>query len=233
MVSTVTTKAPAMMPLLSRGKHRNPRRGACLMELTSFLAGERWTDHPACTHPLVAALARLVNDNTSDAERQRLTVFVPALIGLTSDDPRWDAVVARRAAMTALPVAAEHRQRGLAVGILAAERCLDQLDGRPAGTLSAEARAVLTEVPRAWEWAQRFSRGHDVTPAVFHTRCAPSIVQTAVAGAVESCSAGRDALLREMLQRAIAECAELRAPTPTPNEIGELTQQEIAVCAHQ
>ena len=45
---------PELVPVLSRGKHRNPRRGACFMELASYLAGERWSDHPACTHPLLA-----------------------------------------------------------------------------------------------------------------------------------------------------------------------------------
>jgi len=28
------------------------------MEFASYLAGERWSDHPACTHPLLAVLAR-------------------------------------------------------------------------------------------------------------------------------------------------------------------------------
>jgi len=56
-----TLTAPELMPVLSRGKHRNPRRGACFMEMVSFLAGERWSDHPACTHPLLAEMARLVN----------------------------------------------------------------------------------------------------------------------------------------------------------------------------
>ena len=40
---------PALLPVLSRGKHRNPRKGACFMEFASLLAGERWSDHPACT----------------------------------------------------------------------------------------------------------------------------------------------------------------------------------------
>jgi hypothetical protein len=61
-----------MLPMLGRGKHRNPKKGACFMELASFLAGERWSDHPSCTHPLVAMLARAVNDLTSDHARPRL-----------------------------------------------------------------------------------------------------------------------------------------------------------------
>jgi hypothetical protein len=42
------TDLPELVPVLSRGKHRNPRRGACFMELASYLAGERWSDQPAC-----------------------------------------------------------------------------------------------------------------------------------------------------------------------------------------
>ncbi len=43
------------------------------MELASYLAGERWSDHPACTHPLLAAVARDVNDYTSGYEDARCT----------------------------------------------------------------------------------------------------------------------------------------------------------------
>ena len=49
---------PDLLPILSPGRHRSPRTGACFMELASLLAGEPWSDHPACTHPLLAAVAR-------------------------------------------------------------------------------------------------------------------------------------------------------------------------------
>ena len=61
-------RSPELVPVLSAGRHRNPRKGACFMEMASFLAGERWSDHPSCTHPLLASLARLVNDSL---ERRR------------------------------------------------------------------------------------------------------------------------------------------------------------------
>ncbi len=61
------TTLPDLVPVLSAGRHRNPRKGACFMEMASFLAGERWSDHPSCTHPLLASLARLVNDSLGDA----------------------------------------------------------------------------------------------------------------------------------------------------------------------
>src|SRR6266550_704294 len=140
---------PELIPILSRGKHRSPRAGACFMELASFLAGERWSDHPACTHPLLGTVARLVNDHTSDAGRQRLAVLIPSVIGRTSDDLHVDARIALRSAAIALPVAAAERQRVLAVAILACDRILAGLDGRPADRPGAQARAVLDQVPLA------------------------------------------------------------------------------------
>src|SRR5664280_464897 len=85
-----TVTAPESMPVLSRGRHRNPRRGACFMEMASFMAGESWSDHPACTHPLLAELARLVNDSVSDRLRPRLVPMIPSVIGLTSQDVHVD-----------------------------------------------------------------------------------------------------------------------------------------------
>src|SRR6266496_3046468 len=126
---------PQLLPVLSRGKHRNPRRGACFMELASLLAGERWSDHPGCTHPLLAALARHVNDCTSDANRQRLAGLIPSVIGLTSDDPHLDALIALRCATTALPVVAAERQRVMAVAILTGDRVPADLAGPLPGAL--------------------------------------------------------------------------------------------------
>jgi hypothetical protein len=100
------THLPALVPVLSRGKHRSPRRGACFMELASYLAGERWSDDPACTHPLLAVLARDVNDYTSDAGRPALARLVPSVIGLAGEDLHIDARIALLCARTALPVAA-------------------------------------------------------------------------------------------------------------------------------
>lgn len=119
-MSGYETDAPELIPVLSRGKHRNPRRGACFMELASYLAGERWSDHPACTHPLLAALARDVNDYSSDAARGRLVRLIPSVIGLTGDDLHLDARIALSCARMALPVVAAGRQPSHLVGSLIA-----------------------------------------------------------------------------------------------------------------
>ncbi|PZR53325.1 hypothetical protein DNL40_07295 [Xylanimonas oleitrophica] len=191
--------------MLGRGKHRNPKKGACFMELASFLAGERWSDHPQCTHPLLAMLARAVNDLTSDAARPRLAPLIPSVIGLTSDDPRWDVRIALRAARTALPVAPADRQQTLAVAIIGAERMLDVLDGRPEGSLEPESVEALAAVPRTAEWAQKFCAGTHVRPKRFVRDAAPSVVSTAVQGISEAFVPDVDARLRELLAAVIGD----------------------------
>lgn len=210
--------APDLLPVLSRGKHRTARKGACFMEMASFLAGEPWSDHPACTHRLLAGTARMVNDSASDDGRQRLAGLIPDVIGLTSDDPRWDVLIARRAAFAALPIAAGERQRVLAVGILACERVLAQLDGRAPGDITDESRWALSDVPDAYKWALRYSGDHDVPLERFCEASAPSIVLTAVAATANACIADRDSALRELLESAIDETRRLAdemSPRPT------------------
>jgi hypothetical protein len=218
---------PALLPLLSRGKHRSPRKGACFMELASVLAGERWSDHPACTHPLLAALARHVNDNTTDAARPRLAGLIPSVIGLTGDDLRIDARIALRAARTALPVVAADRQRVMAVGVLACERVLADLDGRPAGDLQEASRSALARAPHAWAWAERFAaHGGGPSGRRFRQQAAPIIVRNAAEGIAQACVPDPDAMLRDLLVQAIADCASLTGraqhgdPAPSPARLG-------------
>lgn len=198
--------APDHIPILSRGRHRTPRSGACFMEFASYLAGERWSDHPRCTHPLLAALARGVNDHTSDEGRQLLAPLIPSVIGLTSDDRHVDAHLALLCARTALPVVSEDQQRVMAVSVLASERALAHLDGRPVADLDGTSRVALDQAPRAAAWARRFT--DELTPSVkrFHRTAAPSIVSSAVRGIATACVPDRDALLRGLLTEAISGC---------------------------
>src|SRR5690554_7264508 len=109
--------SPDVMPVLSPGKHRSPRHGACFMEFASYLAGERWSDHPLCTHPLLAFLARGVNDFSSDTARSKLVPLIPSVIGLSGADPTIDVTIALRSAACAIPISSESRQRALATGL--------------------------------------------------------------------------------------------------------------------
>jgi hypothetical protein len=204
-----TTTAPALMPVLSRGKHRNPRAGACFMEMASFLAGERWSDHPACTHPLLADLARHVNDNLSDRLRPRLNPLIPSVIGLTSDDVHVDAAIALRSALAALPIASASRQNVLATAVIGCERFLAELDGRDPDSMSPQSRQVLDEVPGAEAWARSFSRGSHMSPRTFRKQAAPRIVNVAVDGIALACAPDVEPRLVALLAATIADCEAL------------------------
>jgi hypothetical protein len=199
---------PDLMPVLSRGKHRSPKRGACFMELASYLAGEPWSDHPKCTHSLLAALARDVNDHVGDYARSRLALLIPDVIGLNGDDPRVDAWIAREAALVALPVSAAERQGVAAVGLLRCERMLNQLEGRDSHHVDARTAEALAAVPLAREWARGFTALGWGTTASFTKRSAPAIVHSAVSGIATSAVADADSLLVDLLARTVGLCRD-------------------------
>ena len=77
---------------LDRGPHASPEDGACAMEWVSILAGEPFTDHPACTSPVIAEFVRAWNDHLNDGDRQRLLrPLLPELVG-TATGPEDDQV---------------------------------------------------------------------------------------------------------------------------------------------
>ena len=145
---------PDGVPVLSRGRHRSPRKGACFMEMASFLAGERWSDHPECTHPVLATLARCVNDMLDETHRQRLVTMIPEVVGLNPHDPRVATALVLTTARAALPISAEERQNVMALAILNAEGILAEQDGRSPGQLSQASRTALATSPAAERWAR-------------------------------------------------------------------------------
>ena len=198
---------PDVMPILSPGRHRSPRRGACFMEFASYLAGERWSDHPACTHGTLAHLARLVNDRTSEAGRARLTPLIPTVIGLTSDDPLLDVLIAVRAAHAALPIAAEERQRSQAVGLRVALTVLARSDDELAADSRELAEAALRAAPAADAWAIRFIE--DVGPGrpPMTVRQCRDMVTGAVDGIARACIGDADDRLVALLTAAVSDTA--------------------------
>lgn len=203
------TQSPELVPVLSAGKHRNPRRGACFMEFASYLAGERWSDHPGCTHPLLAQLARCVNDCIGDDFRGSLVPHIPSVIGVTGDDPRIDVELALRAATTALPVAPHSRQGVIAIGILSGERILAILDGRPEDDLRPEAQEALRDAPEAARWARQFGAPAKVSVRNFCRNAAPCIVQVSVEGIAEACIPHPEQMLLDLLTGSIETCRQM------------------------
>ena len=206
------SSAPQMLPMLARGKHRRPEDGACFMEMASVLAGEAWSDAPPCTHPLLARLARRVNDLTSDAGHRRLAPLIPSVIGLTSDDPRWDDEIALLTATLALPLAAPADQPPLAAGLLACESLIAAREGQ-SGTpvLRLASSAALAAAPDAAAWARRFSARLGGSRGREHP--GPAIIDFA-AGAVISGREQADTDLRGLLVAAIALCRRLSVTAP-------------------
>jgi hypothetical protein len=204
---TAEVTSPEFMPVLSRGSHRSPRSGGCFMEFASFLAGERWSDHPSCTHPLLATLARLVNDYTSDAGRQRLVHLIPSVIGLNDDDVRVDLRIALRSALTALPIVAEERQRSMAMTVLVVNRLLAEREGRAPDALDERSRRGLAEVPHAAAWAREAAVRMPASLRAFRRRGAPAAVAYAVDGIATACVPDPDDILHGLMAGAIADCA--------------------------
>ncbi len=180
------------------------------MEMVSYLAGERWSDRPRCTHSLLAGLARMVNDHTTDEGRSGLVELIPSVIGLTSADPRVDAHIAWRCAAVALPVVAAERQKAMAVAIIAAERVLADLDRPDERELLAASCDALERAPLAAAWAFRFIGDQRVTPERFRRASAPSIVRNAVYGIAQACISNHDVVLRNLLVGAIGDVRRLQ-----------------------
>jgi hypothetical protein len=184
------------------------------MEYASCLAGEKWSDHPACTHPLLAELARQVNDFISDERRQTLVELIPDLIGLTGSDLRIDVRIALGVARTTLPVVAEERQQMMATAVLTCERLLADLNGRPGAPLSQESSDALALAPGAATWARRFTHNIPISHRAFRRQAAPAIVRYAVQGIAHACVADPDSLLHDLLVGAIEDCTTSHAPEP-------------------
>lgn len=69
---------------LSKGKHISPDDGACVMELASMLAGEPFSDHPACACPVIGSFLRAYNDSVDEERRQDLYAYAAKMVGSRS-----------------------------------------------------------------------------------------------------------------------------------------------------
>jgi hypothetical protein len=187
------------------------------MEFASFLAGERWSDHPSCTHPLLAQLARQVNDHLSDGDRQRLVQLVPLVVGRRGDERTWLALPVAVAAWPILDVP-EQTQRVLAAGLLTAEQFCAEAGPSFAAT-RRDARAALDLVPGAVAWVERLRIRPRTTPQVFADRCAPTMVRCAAEGIVQAGGRDRDLRLQALLEAAIAACPAPKAMARAPERV--------------
>lgn len=167
------------------------------MEFTSLLAGEPKSDGPQCTDPVLAALARAVNDVTSEGARQRLLRFAPDLAGSRGADESVRRTVVRRCLLTALPYAVGSRRFVLAVALMGVDRAgAGVRRGWETGMFDADTEWALLEDTTTTEGAAAF-----VAPLHSgegqHTRLGlPAAVETAVATIAEEAEDSDDVLYR-------------------------------------
>src|SRR5437763_11259885 len=130
-------KTPTALPILAPGRHRSPRHGARLMEYTSVLAGERFSDAPRCPDPVLAAVARAVNDYSSNDSRQRIAPYAGDLTTARGAGDDTQRGIVRRCLLSALAYAEGSRRHVLLVGLLG-------LDRAAAGEARGWSRSMLT-----------------------------------------------------------------------------------------
>ena len=82
---------------LSKGKHISPEDGACVMEMASMLAGEPFSDHPACACPVIGSFLRAYNDSVDDERRQDLYALASKVVGSRSTSAVQRARAERKA----------------------------------------------------------------------------------------------------------------------------------------
>lgn len=133
---------PTVLPILSRGRHRHPGKGACFMEYASLLAGTTWSDQPDCTHPLLALVAREVNDETSNTGRANLVPLIPSVIGLTPSDPRVSPALVARCVPLVIPVVSPLFRPTLTAAVRNAERMLAEHEAKTTTAAAYDAFAA-------------------------------------------------------------------------------------------
>jgi hypothetical protein len=166
--------------MLTRGRHRDPRAGRCLLELVSVLAGEPWTDHPRCIHPVLASIARRANDACSDAGRDALIPLALPLIGTAALPEPVSSILVGRCRRAALSVRPELRRLNRISARVPMSGCYRRLI---APSLVADAVTVLAEhavdadrrlVRLLSECVGTFSlAAMDIVPAEDHDVCTP------------------------------------------------------------
>lgn len=86
----MSVSIPDGLPSLAAGRHAPGSGQACVMEYVSILAGEKFSDHPQCTHPRLAVVARFVNDSMASENRYLLIPLIGRLFGTSERSPEID-----------------------------------------------------------------------------------------------------------------------------------------------
>ena len=150
---------------LKAGAH-SPDSTFCVMEAVAFVAGEPWSDHPACACPVIGAFLRSWNDSLrTDAERNRLLKpLIPDLVGSKSTK----AVEERRALLCADWLVRVHTPAWLRLAGLTVHA--DALEALPEITAFAQVPSIRGTISAARDEAYkaRAAAGDALQPTVRH-----------------------------------------------------------------
>ena len=198
------SQVPEYVPVLSAGRHRSPRSGGCFMEIASFLAGARWSDHPKCADASLSELARCVNDVMPDDRRSQLAVLIPSVIGTgqrrsMQERALLGACVVRSSALRALPLV-EDRSVSIACALLGAERVLGARTAAAAGVLATQPAAAATAETWAREYAGVWGR-----PSTYVTLAVPLAIKLTVKSVSDELGDDAWPLLTDLLRDTITE----------------------------
>ena len=138
---------------LQSGSHdENAHHAMCVMEAVAYVAGEPWSDAPACACPVITAFMVSWNDSLPDADRTRLLApLIPLLVGTRSTP----AIEQRRATMAADWLIRVHTPAWLRLAKLdtqaAALEALPEItDFAQCPSLMGTLNAVRTDAAAAW-----------------------------------------------------------------------------------
>ena len=142
---------------LSRGRHRSPNGGVCVMELASMLGGEPFSDRSRSVSPVIGAFLRTYNDGIDDKRRQELYPLAAEAVGTRS----VSSVQSERARMCLRWAQTRHNTRRRGVRRLLPRRPLlpdGRLGDDAAGTLAG--RVAVKQATK-----RRTSGGHEAALA--------------------------------------------------------------------
>src|SRR3954469_3939288 len=93
---------------LRRGAHASPEHGACVVELASMLAEERFSDHPRSVCRVIAGFLRVYNDRLPPSELDEIRPLAAMVVGSAAS---WSVRRRRRRRLVAWMQAEDPRRR--------------------------------------------------------------------------------------------------------------------------
>lgn len=189
-------------------------RDLCLMEIAAALAGEPGTDHPSCVHPVLAAVARAVYDQTSTSSRDALRMLAPKMIVTSRCGLEMSAQLVATCVSTALAspepgrITADERRR-LAVAADIAQYLMDRCGG--AAVRDRAGRVATLRGAARW-WVRGLDRV-SLTESFYRRVVAPEAAAEAVMVVSRASGAAKDRRLRQLLWWCLAVTSPSREAT--------------------